>query len=101
MSPKVAVVIPVFNRPEGVARAIRSVLTQTFQDFELVVVDDGSTDRTTDAVAAIRDHRIRLVRHERNCGGGATRNTGIRASTAPFVAFLDSDDEWMPTKLER
>jgi glycosyltransferase involved in cell wall biosynthesis len=101
MPPKVAVVIPVFNRPETVAEAIKSVLAQTCEDFELVVVDDGSSDRTVDAIRAIRDSRIRLVRHRCNRGGAAARNTGIQRSSAPFVAFLDSDDTWMPMKLER
>jgi glycosyltransferase involved in cell wall biosynthesis len=99
MSPKVSVVIPVFNRPAPVRRAIESVLAQTCQDFEIIVVDDGSTDDTPATVEAIADPRITLVRHERSRGGSAARNTGIRASSAPYVAFLDSDDEWMPTKL--
>jgi O-antigen biosynthesis protein len=101
MRPTVSVVIPVFNRPEAVRRAVGSVLAQTCQDFEIIVVDDGSTDATPASIAAFADRRITMVRHERNRGGSAARNTGIRAGTAPFVAFLDSDDEWLPTKLER
>jgi O-antigen biosynthesis protein len=101
MPPKVSVVIPVFNRPEAVRRAIASVLAQTQQDFEIIVVDDGSTDTTAASIAAIADPRITLVRHEKKQGGSAARNTGVRASSAPFVAFLDSDDEWFPTKLDR
>jgi glycosyltransferase involved in cell wall biosynthesis len=101
MPPRVSVVIPVFNRPAAVRRAIGSVLTQTFQDFEIVVVDDGSTDDTPSAVAAFADPRIRLIRHERKRGGSAARNTGIQASSAQYVAFLDSDDEWLSRKLER
>jgi glycosyltransferase involved in cell wall biosynthesis len=101
MSPKVSVVIPAFNRPVPVRRAIESVLAQTCQDLEIIVVDDGSTDATAEAVEAVADRRITLIRHERNRGGSAARNTGIRASSAPFVAFLDSDDEWLPSKLER
>jgi glycosyltransferase involved in cell wall biosynthesis len=77
------------------------VLQQTCQDFEIIVVDDGSTDETAAAVSALAGARITLIRHDRNRGGSAARNTGIRASAAPLVAFLDSDDEWMPTKLER
>jgi glycosyltransferase involved in cell wall biosynthesis len=100
MFSKVSVVIPVFNRPAAVRRAINSVLAQTFQDFEIIVVDDASTDATAVAVTALSDPRIRLVRHDRNRGGSAARNTGIEASSAPYVAFLDSDDEWLPTKLE-
>jgi glycosyltransferase involved in cell wall biosynthesis len=101
MQSRVSVVIPVFNRAEAVQRAIASVLAQTCQDFEIIVVDDGSTDATASVVAAMTDPRITLIRHERNRGGGAARNTGYRAGSAPFVAFLDSDDEWLPTKLER
>ncbi len=101
MPPKVTVVVPVFNREAAVRRAIASVLAQTCQDFELIVVDDGSTDGTGEAVAALTDPRIRLIRHDKNRGGSAARNTGIRAGSAPYVAFLDSDDEWLPTKLER
>jgi O-antigen biosynthesis protein len=99
--PKVSVVIPVFNRPEAVRRAIDSVLAQTCQDFEIIVVDDASTDSTPTVLAAFADPRIRLIRHERNRGGSASRNTGILASSAPYVGFLDSDDEWLPNKLER
>ena len=101
MSPTVSVVIPVHNRPLPVRRAIESVLAQTWQDFEIIVVDDGSTEAVAAAVAAISDHRLALVKHDRNRGGSAARNTGIQASSAPFVAFLDSDDEWLPTKLAR
>jgi len=101
MAPKVSVVIPVFNRSAAVGRAIDSVLRQTCQDFEIIVVDDASTDATPAAVEALADRRITLIRHERNRGGSAARNTGIRAGSAPYVAFLDSDDEWLPTKLER
>jgi glycosyltransferase involved in cell wall biosynthesis len=101
MVPTISVVIPVFNRPAAVRRAIESVLAQTCQDFEIIVVDDGSTDGTAAVVAAFADHRIKLIRHGQKRGGSAARNTGIRASSAPYVAFLDSDDEWLPTKLER
>ena len=101
MVPTISVVIPVFNRAEAVRRAIASVLAQTFGDFELIVVDDGSTDETVTSVAGFTDPRVRCIRHERKRGASAARNTGIRASTAPYVAFLDSDDEWLPTKLER
>jgi O-antigen biosynthesis protein len=100
-SPKVTVVIPAYNRAAVVGRAIQSVFAQTCQDFEIMVVDDGSTDGTVAAVTAINDPRVVLVRHERNLGAGPARNTGIRAGTAPYVAFLDSDDEWLPTRLEK
>ena len=99
--PTVSVVIPVHNRPAAVHRAIASVRRQTVQDFEIIVVDDGSTDDTCAAVTSIADPRIRLIRHGDNRGGSAARNTGIRASRGTYVAFLDSDDEWFETKLEK
>jgi glycosyltransferase involved in cell wall biosynthesis len=77
------------------------VLAQTYQDFEILVVDDASTDHTASVVAGIDDPRIVLIRHASRRGGSATRNSGITASRAPYVAFLDSDDEWMPDKLQR
>jgi O-antigen biosynthesis protein len=101
MSPRISVVIPVLNRAAAVRRAITSVLAQTMQDFEIVVVDDGSKDASAATVIAFQDQRIRLLHHERNRGASAARNTGILASRAPYVAFLDSDDEWLPQKLAR
>lgn len=99
--PRVSVVLPVYNRPVPVRRAIESVLAQTYQDFEIVVIDDASTDNTVEAIHSIRDRRVRYIRHDINRGGSAARNTGIRAGTGELVAFLDSDDEWLPAKLER
>jgi glycosyltransferase involved in cell wall biosynthesis len=97
----VSVVIPVFNRPVAVRRAVQSVLAQTFHNFEIVVVDDGSTDETAESVSSFQDPRIKLIRHGGKRGGSAARNTGIRSSSAPYIAFLDSDDEWLPAKLQR
>lgn len=99
--PLVSVVLPAFNREEVVARAIDSVLGQTYSNLELIVVDDASTDHTPAAVEQVKDKRVSLVRHERNLGGAAARNTGIRRARGEFVAFQDSDDEWGETKLER
>lgn len=99
--PKVSVVIPVHNREKLVGRAIASVLRQTEGDFELLVVDDGSTDGTVARVQAVGDRRLRLIRHPANRGAAAARNTAIRAARGAFVAFLDSDDEWADDKLER
>src|SRR5262249_1271847 len=99
--PAVGVVIPVHNRPAAVRRAIDSVLAQTRQDFELIVVDDGSDSAVAEAVHAIDDARVVFIRHAVNRGASAARNTGVRASRAPLIAFLDSDDVWLPTKLER
>jgi glycosyltransferase involved in cell wall biosynthesis len=97
----VSVVIPTHARPLLVPRAIRSVLSQTHSDLEVVVVDDGSTDQTREVLAGFTDPRIKVVRHEINRGVAEARNTGIRAARGRFVAFLDDDDEWLPTKVER
>jgi len=99
--PAVTVVIPTFNRAALVARAIRSVLAQTCQDWELIVVDDDSTDGTEQAVRSFSDNRITYIRHNRNRRVSAARNTGIRCARGEYIAFLDSDDEWLPEKLEK
>lgn len=98
--PSVSVVIPVFNRAETIGSAVDSVLTQTFKDLELIVVDDASSDRTVEILKGFSDSRLRLICHESNKGAGAARNTGIDAARSEWVAFQDSDDLWMPTKLE-
>jgi glycosyltransferase involved in cell wall biosynthesis len=99
--PKVSVVIPTHNRAEFLPRAIDSVLKQSFQDFELVVVDDASTDATAQVRDKFHDIRIHWLRHDRPRGGAAARNTGIIHSRGEYVAFLDDDDEWYPDKLAR
>ncbi len=99
--PSVSVVIPTHNRARFITRALRSVLDQTFRAFEVLVVDDGSTDDTAGEVSRLEDPRVRLLGHPVNRGAQAARNTGIRAATGEYVAFLDSDDTWMPDKLER
>jgi hypothetical protein len=99
--PTVTVVLPTFNRASLLVRAIRSVLGQTCQDWELIVVDDCSTDGTEQAVRSFSDDRIKYIRHDRNRGAGAARNTGIDYARGEYVAFLDSDDEWLPEKLQK
>jgi glycosyltransferase involved in cell wall biosynthesis len=95
---KVGVIIPTFNRGRKVARAVSSVLFQTFIDHEIIVVDDGSTDNTQ-AVLAPLQPRVKVIAHQENLGVSAARNTGIRSTAAPLIAFLDSDDYWLPEKL--
>ena len=100
-TPSVSVVIPAYNRAATIRLAIESVLRQSYADFELIVVDDGSSDGTQGVVAAIEDPRLRLVETPRNMGASAARNLGTREARAPWVAFQDSDDEWLPLKLEK
>jgi len=100
-NPTVSVIIPTYNRAHLVGRAIKSVLNQTYQDFELIIVDDGSTDNTEKVIKRFDDKRIRYIKHEKNKGGAAARNTGIKAARGEYIAFLDSDDEWLPEKLKR
>jgi glycosyltransferase involved in cell wall biosynthesis len=101
INPVVSIVIPTYNRAALLDRSIRSVLAQSYGDFELIVVDDGSTDETACVVADFRDPRLRYIALGRNKGAGAARNVGIRASRGKFLAFQDSDDEWMPSKLAK
>lgn len=95
--PKVSVIIPTYNRAHFVIEAIESVLNQTFQDFEIIVVDDGSTDNTREALKKFGS-KIRYT-YQENRGVAAARNTGIRAAKGEFIAFLDHDDLWLPDKL--
>ena len=99
--PTVSVIIPTYNRAGRISRSIDSVLGQTLEDLELLVVDDASDDDTEAVVTAYDDDRVTYIRHETNRGGSAARNTGIDRATGRYVAFLDSDDEFYPTKLER
>jgi glycosyltransferase involved in cell wall biosynthesis len=96
----VSVIIPTFNRAHKIARAVASVLYQTFTDYEVLVVDDGSEDATFEALQPFGS-RVRRIRHDQNLGVSAARNTGIRACNSPLIAFLDSDDFWLPDKLAK
>jgi len=97
--PRVSVIIPVYNRAELIAQAVESVLRQTFSDFELLVVDDGSSDGTWEALQRYGS-RIRALRQEHQ-GASAARNLGIQTAAGEYLAFLDSDDLWQPQKLAR
>ncbi len=100
-TPSVTVILPTHNRAELLPRAIASVLSQNYKDLELIVVDDASTDNTEAVVRQVEDDRIRYLRLANNRGATAARNAGISAARGEFIAFQDSDDEWLPGKLEK
>ena len=99
-SPKVSVIIPTYNGKEHLGDAIQSVLDQTYEDFELLVVNDASPDDPAEVMAKFDDSRIRYIVHDRNRGVDQARSTGIRSSSGEIVAFLDQDDYYHPEKLE-
>ena len=99
--PRVSVFIPVYNREAYVGAAIESVLRQSFQDFEILLIDDGSTDLSVEVLRSYDDRRIRVVRNERNLGQPETRNRGLALARGQYVAMLDSDDVARPDRLSR
>lgn len=99
MTPRISVVLPVHNRADLLPRAITSVLEQQLREFELIIVDDGSDDDSVSVAQSFVDERIRIIRLVRNRGGNVARNEGIRAARSELIAFLDSDDRYLPGKL--
>lgn len=99
MAPRISVIVPLYNKAPYVRRALDSISRQTFSDFEVIVVDDGSTDEGQALVSAYGDERVRLFAQV-NLGPGAARNRGIAEARGELVAFLDADDEWLPDYLE-
>lgn len=97
----VSVIIPTYNRAHIIGRALHSVLHQTYQNIEVIIVDDGSTDNTKAIVESFADSRVRYICHDKKQGAAVARNTGIKAASAEFIAFQDSDDEWLFEKLEK
>lgn len=101
MNSRVSVVIPTKNRANYLSSAIQSVLDQTFENSEILIIDAASTDNTGEVVSNFDDERIRYIRERKDRGPSTSRNIGIENSTGKFVAFLDDDDLWMPSKLEK
>lgn len=98
---QVSVIIPTYNRARFLGGAIRSVLAQSYKDFEIIVVDDCGGDDAESVVRSCGARGVRYVKHDRQRGGAAARNTGISVATGEYIAFLDDDDEWYPEKLGR
>lgn len=101
MNDLVSVIMPSYNTAKYIADSIRSVLAQTYHDWELLIVDDCSTDETDAVVASFDDPRIRYFKNEKNSGAAVSRNRALREAKGKWIAFLDSDDLWMPDKLEK
>lgn len=99
-SATISVIIPAFNAESFIGAAVQSVLAQTWADLECIVVNDGSTDATAQVLAAVDDPRLRTL-DQANLGVSAARNNGVAASSGEFIAFLDADDTWMPSKLDK
>lgn len=101
MSDYVSIIMPSYNTGRFIAETIRSVMAQTYENWELIIVDDCSTDNTDDVVAGFSDPRIRYLKNEVNSGAAVSRNRALREAKGRWIAFLDSDDLWCPEKLEK
>ncbi|SDB81294.1 teichuronic acid biosynthesis glycosyltransferase TuaG [Pelagirhabdus alkalitolerans] len=101
VSPTVSVITPTFNAEQFIGDTIQSVQNQTFTDWEMIIIDDSSTDRTVETVKKYikDDDRIRIIERSENGGPAKTRNAGLKATRGRYIAFLDSDDEWLDKKL--
>lgn len=96
----VSIIMPAFNAEKFIMHSIESVLKQSHTNFELIVVDDHSSDRTVEVVRSVNDPRIKLVELKKNVGTGDARNCGLRATQGQYISFIDADDVWLPNKLE-
>lgn len=101
MNELVSIIMPSYNTERYIGASIQSVLNQTYKEWELIIVDDCSTDRTDEIVASFSDPRIRYLKNEKNSGAAVSRNRALREAKGRWIAFLDSDDLWFPDKLER
>lgn len=97
----VSIIMPAYNCADFIAESIRSVLAQTYTNWELLIVDDCSTDNTAEVIASFEDPRIHYIQNDHNIGTALTRNKALLKAKGRYIAFLDSDDLWLPTKLER
>jgi glycosyltransferase involved in cell wall biosynthesis len=97
----VSIIMPSYNTAPYIRETIQSVLNQTYQNWELIIVDDCSTDNTDEVVASVKDERIRYYHNEKNSGAAVSRNRALREAKGRWIAFLDSDDLWMPEKLDK
>ncbi len=97
--PKISVIIPVYNAEETIKETLESVLSQTFSQFEIIVINDGSQDKTLEIVSRILDPRLKVLSYP-NAGVSVSRNRGISQAAGEYVSFLDADDLWTPDKLE-
>lgn len=98
---KISIVIPTYNRASLLKKSVDSLLKQTYDNFEVIVVDDASSDNTESVMKKIKDERVKYIKLKKNSGACVARNTGIKASTGKYITFNDSDDEYLPEKLEK
>ena len=98
---RISVIIPTYNRADKIVTSILSVLDQSYKDFDLIIVDDASADDTETVIAGISDNRIRYYKLDTNKGAAGARNEGVKLAKTEFIAFHDSDDKWLPDKLEK
>lgn len=101
MSELVSIIMPSYNTAEYISDSIRSVQAQTYENWELIIVDDCSTDNSMEVISAFNEPRIRLLKNEKNSGAAISRNYALREAKGKWIAFLDSDDTWVPEKLEK
>ena len=101
MAGLVSIIMPSYNTAPYIAGSIQSVIDQTYKDWELIIVDDCSTDNTDEVITSLHDERIRYFKNERNGGAAVSRNKALRKAKGKWIAFLDSDDLWNPEKLEK
>ena len=101
MNDTVSIIMPSYNTAQFLLQSVQSVVAQTYKDWELIIVDDCSTDNTDEVIASISDERIRYIKNEQNSGAAVSRNKALREARGRWIAFLDSDDLWHPEKLEK